>query len=461
MDTSKTDLKSEIREITIAKSGVHASLAGPKQLPIVRLDQEPDAAPYVKTTGGFRYAKWGRNNRYPQEVVDLNNQDTTSAACLAFKIKAHYGLGLQLYKKSFENGQEVKVPVSLSDYPEIEEFFWKSDMENYLQSIATDFEWWNWAVTELIPTGDGKKIYAINRIPVVNTRMGIIDPRGKINEVHVSPDFPFSGGEVVTTKPIKIFDRLGYYDPRNTSKRIEKSVYIHRQTSVDRTYYPLPAWHSNNKWLNTSLEISDWILSNLNNSINLKYHIEYPQEYFEMLCPADQYDTEAERLAAMKAEKDTLFKSIDEYLAGTQNVGKFIHTYTVRHQQDPTQELSFKIKVMENKTNHEAYLPAFDTSAAAIANAHNAPLDLVGLSLSKGMGAGSGSNIRESFNYYMQLHVVIPRQTTLEALNLVKKINRWPEDVHFGFRNIVFQSVNENKSGYAVENESNPTSANK
>jgi hypothetical protein len=77
------------------------------------------------------------------------------------------------------------------------------------------------------------------------------------------------------------------------------------------------------------------------------------------------------------------------------------------------------------------------------------------------MGAGSGSNIRESFNYYMQLHVVIPRQTTLEALNLVKKINGWPADVHFGFRNIVFQSVNENKSGYAVENESNPTSANK
>lgn len=461
MATGKTNLITELREVTIpARAGVYSADAGPKQLPIVRKDQEPDAQPFVRTTSGARYAKWGRNNRYPQEVVDLNNQDTTSSACLNFKIKAHFGLGIFPYKKEIQNGTEVKVPVNLSDYPEIEEFFWRSDIDNYLQSIATDFEWWNWAVTELIPTGDGKKIFMLNRIPVVNTRMGIIDEKGRINEVHVSADFPFSMGEIISTNRIPIFNRLGHFDPR-TSKRIEKSVYIHRQTSVDRTYYPLPAWHSNNKWLNTSLEISDWILSNLNNSINLKYHIEYPQEYFEMLCPSDAYDTEAERLAAIKAEKDTLFKSIDNYLAGTANVGKFIHTYTIRHQQDPTQELSFKIHVMENKTNHEAYLPAFDTSAAAIANAHNAPLDLVGLSLSKGMGAGSGSNIRESFNYYMQLHVVIPRQTTLEALNLVKKINGWPADIHFGYRNIVFQSVNENKSGYAVENEPNPTSANK
>jgi len=461
MATGKTDIVKEIREVTIpAKAGVYAS-AGPKQLPIVRKDQEPDAQPFVRTATGNRYAKWGRNNRYPQEVVDLNNQDTTSSACLAFKIKAHFGLGLMAYKKEMQNGTEVKVPVDLAAYPEIEEFLWRSDIDNYLQALATDFEWWNWGVTELIPTGDRKKVFMLNRIPVVNTRLGISDDRGRINEVHVSPDFPFSMGKIITTKALPIVNRLKHFDLRNQNPSIEQSVYIHRQTSVDRTYYPLPAWHSNNKWLNTSLEISDWILSNLNNSINLKYHIEYPQEYFEMLCPPDQYDTDAERLEAIKAEKDALFKSIDEYLAGTNNVGKFIHTFTVRHPQDPTQELAFKIHVMENKTNHEAYLPAFDTSAAAIANAHNAPLDLVGLSLSKGMGAGSGSNIRESFNYYMQLHVVIPRQTTLEALNLVKKINGWPADIHFGYRNIVFQSVNENKSGYAIENEPNPTSANK
>jgi hypothetical protein len=45
----------------------------------------------------------------------------------------------------------------------------------------------------------------------------------------------------------------------------------------------------------------------------------------------------------------------------------------------------------------------------------------------------------------------------LEWLYVAKKIQGWPEEVEFGYRNIVFQSVNENKSGYAVENEANPT----
>jgi hypothetical protein len=460
MATHQTNIITETRQVTLERAGVHASVAGPKQLPIIRKDQEPDAMPYVKTTGGGRYAKWGRNNRYPQEVVDLNNQDTTSSACLNFKIKAHFGKGIFAYRKEIVNGTENRIPVDLAQYPEIEDFFWRSDIDNYLQSLATDFEWWNFGITEFIPTGDGKKVFMLNPIKVINSRMGIIDDRGRINQIHVSPDFSFSGGEIVTTETVSLFNRLAFFDPRNNTSRLQKSAYIHRQNSVDRTYYPLPAWHSNNKWLNTSLEISDWILSNLNNSINLKYHIEYPQEYFEALCPASAYDSDSERITAMKAEKDRLFSEIDSYLAGTANVGKFIHTYTMRDPSDPSRELAFKIHVIENKTNHEAYLPAFDTSAAAIANAHNAPLDLVGINLSKGM-AGSGSNIRESFNFYMQLHTEVPRQTTLEAINLVKKINGWPADIHFGFKNIVFQSVNENKSGYAVEAEPNPTSANK
>jgi len=123
--------------------------------------------------------------------------------------------------------------------------------------------------------------------------------------------------------------------------------------------------------------------------------------------------------------------------------------------------LGFEIIPIKNETNHDAYLPAFDTSAAAIANAHNAPLPLVGISLSKGMGSGSGSDVREQFNFYMQMHVEIPRQTTLEWLYLIKKINKWPDEVQFGYRNIILQSMNENKSGYTVENESNPTSAKK
>ena len=93
MDTGKT-IK-EVREIN--RAGVQAS-AGPKKLDIDRKSQEPAVSAYNTVSSlGVSYAKWGRNNKYPQEVVDLNIQDTTSSACLNFKIKAHCGKGLYLY----------------------------------------------------------------------------------------------------------------------------------------------------------------------------------------------------------------------------------------------------------------------------------------------------------------------------------------------------------------------------
>ena len=459
MDKGKIKLTKEIREIT--KSGIYASVAGPRKLDIDKESQEGSAsAPNSTTT---TWVRWGKNDKYPQEVVNLNIQDTTSAACLNFKIKAHYGKGLFLFKKEVDSkGQEIKVPFDLSKNPEIEDFLFRSDIENYLQGLATDFEWWNWAVSEFIPTGDNKKVHALNRIPVINTRLGKHNNKGRIEKLFVSGDFGKATPPTLTDNDaIAVFDKIDFFNVKDKDKKLKKWAYIHKQPSVDRSYYPLPMWQSNNNFLNLSLEISDWILSNINNSINIKYHIEYPMEYFEALCPQSSYKDDNDWKSAIKREKELLFTQIDEYLSGTQNVGKFLHTYTMAHPLDANRELSFKINVVENKTNHEAYLPAFDTSAAAIANAHNAPLQLVGLSLSKGMGAGSGSDIRESFNFYMQLHTEVPRQTTLEALYLVKKINNWPKDLEFGYRNIVFDSINNNKSGYAIEAEGNQTTTTK
>lgn len=442
------------------------SLAGPKNFALDRKSQEPDSTAYNSTNVSiYPYAKWGKNNKYPQEIVDANVQDTTSAACLNFKIKAHYGKGMYCYTLSVdENGKEVKTPVNLEDpkYHEVRDFLYLSDIENLLQGIIADFEWWNWNVVELIPNsekGANRKILYASRIPVINTRLELQDAEsGKIKHVYVSGEF---GGINAPTDPqkIEIIDRRRVLLGKH--KITGKSVHVAKQSSVDRQYYPLPMWHSCNKPLNLSLQIFDWILSNINNSANIKYHIQYPNTYFKNLVPRAQYDDDAAWIEDMKKEKELLWKTFDEVLTGTSSAGKYVHTGYDVDPMNGGKQVGFEIKPLENKTNHEAYLPAFDTSAAAIANAHNAPLQLVGLSLSKGFGGGSASDIREAFNFYMQMHTEVPRQTTLEFLYLVKKINGWPEDLHFGYRNIVFQSMNENKSGYSVENEPDPTSANK
>lgn len=462
MDTNSPDITTHIStEITRAGAG---PVAGPRQLDISRRGQEPDAAPY-KNAGvrSSKYAVWGTNNKYPHELVDLNMSDTTSSACLNFKIRAHYGKGLYLYKNEVNaQGQETKTPLSLSEYPEIKEFFLINDIENIQQSLITDYEWWWWYLLEFIPGSNDqgkRKIVRVNRIPVVNTRLGLQDKdTGKIGKVFISGEF---GGAKSPSNPtpLDIKDKRDIYDEKFNPA--SKFGVVCRQISVDRQYYPLPSWHSINKYLNLSLSIADWISSNLENAINVKYHIEYPQTYFENLHPVSLYNDETKRMDAIKSEKSDLFGGLDNVLAGPAGASKYFHSAFQSHPAKPELAIGWKITPIKNETNHEAFLPAGNSAATAIANGHNAPLDLVGINLPGGLGAGSGSNIRESFNFYMQMHTEVPRQTTLEWLYLIKKINGWPEEVEFGYRNIVFQSVNENKSGYAVENEANPTSANK
>ena len=75
-----------------------------------------------------------------------------------------------------------------------------------------------------------------------------------------------------------------------------------------------------------------------------------------------------------------------------------------------------------------------------------------------GLGSGSGSDLREQFNFSNQVLFGIGRQTTLEPFNVVKRRHNWPKDLHLGYKEVVLQSLDQNKSGFAVQNEEAPTS---
>ena len=50
-----------------------------------------------------------------------------------------------------------------------------------------------------------------------------------------------------------------------------------------------------------------------------------------------------------------------------------------------------------------------------------------------------------------------PREKTLEPWYICKKRNKWPEWLHLGYRDVVLQSVDQNKSGFTQQNEQAPT----
>jgi hypothetical protein len=117
----------------------------------------------------------------------------------------------------------------------------------------------------------------------------------------------------------------------------------------------------------------------------------------------------------------------------------------------------WELIVLDNKIQDEAWLRAYGTAAMAMISGIGLSPSIAGSILPNGLGSGSGSDLREQFNFYIQVMTTMPREVTLEPWEIIKFRNKWPEEIHLGFRDIVFQSLDQNKSGFAVQKEQSPT----
>jgi len=443
------DINQQIKEI---KAGISWGAKSGSIIEITKADIEPDAVSNVSNYKSKPWAYWGAENDRPQKIVDENMQDGTSAGAIRFKILAHYGAGPYFYRRRVENDREIITPVAMEDLDqEIQNFWFENDIQNFIQAIITDFEWWNMYHVQYIPNEPRNKIIRVKHQRTIDLRAEIRDQKdGEIKYYFLSRYWPDPKSGQFTRIPA--FNKMDPFGQPN-------AIYQHRLISVDKDYYITPQWQSNLKWLAVAKKIPEWINSNIDNSLNIKYHIEIPESYFMNLYPREHYESDEAWKKAVKEAEENLKKQIDDFLAGSKNVGK---TFYTKFALDETGNIlpGWKITPITNDLKDEAWLNAYGTGAAAIATAHGVPPSLQGLILSNGLGTGSASDVREQFNYYLQLNTVIPRQTSLEWWEFIKRFNKWDPRLHLGYKNIVLQSIDQSKKGYQTQSEQNPTSNN-
>jgi len=433
------------------RAGLYHS--GEAIIKVQRKNTEPNATG-VETIG-TPYALWGENNDYPSKICDIVDEESNTSAALNFKIKAHYGKGLFAFKKPIINGKEHIEPVDLTlpQYAEIYDFFEASDIENYLEGVITDFEYFINCFTSLIRSKSQKKIARLQRSMAIETRAqkrkksGL--QRGQVLNYYLHEEWKRN----IREKDITKIPAFNADDPLANPI----SILQHHQPSANRIYYSKAAWHSGYRWIDLAIEISTWILSNIKNSVNIKFMVVIVEEYFELVCPRHLYETDEEWYAACDSEEKRILDEIDTFMKGSKNAGKLFSQRGKLGEKGA--EKYILVEEFKTGTNHEAYLPAYDTVTAAISTSQNVPPSISGIIMSSKMG--SGSDVREQFNHYLQLHTVIPRQTSLEAIYKVKRINQWPRDVFYGYKDVILQTLDKSKTGSETQSEANSTSENK
>jgi hypothetical protein len=426
---------------------------------ITKLQSEPDSV-QINQASEIPWALWGKDNNFPQRLIDNNRQEVASIGALGFKVRAHYGKGPYLYRRSIVDNKVVETPVLLETLsPEIQDFWFRNDIENFCQAIIKDFEWFNHYYVQYV-LSKADKIYTIKRQRNRDVRSGKRDKQsGIISKYYLSPYFGVNDGLIINRNKIGIpaFDK---FNPT----LYPSAIYQHHVPSVDRDYYPEADWHSNIAWLKVAIKIPQWIIANIDNSVNIKYHVEIPEKYFLDLFPLRDFPEEKggdkARYDAMKKHEEDLKVKIDECLTGADNAQKIFYTKFAVDSEGNILP-GWKINPITNDLKDGAWLNAYSTAAVASLTAHGVSATTTNLSLPSALNVGSGSDMREKFNFHMQLNTVIPRQTTTEWWEIVKRVNGWDPTLKLGYENVILDTLDNNKAGFEQQNEPTPTTVNK
>jgi len=436
------------RVVEIEK-GYSFGMASGTIIEITKKEIEPDAMPRAKSAV-LDYAIWGKNNNKPQEIIDTTKQETTSLGALRFKILAHFGKGLYFYRESIQGDKEIKTPMMIKELPvEMQEFYYTNDLNTFQFMNVMNYEWFEFFPVQYICNASYNKIKWVRAHRTKDLRIGKRDKlRGEVPNFFLSALWP---------KPIQSeYATVPAFD-RNYPFEVANGIYKHETADISNDYYPTASWLSALRWMEVAMKIPRWINANIDNSINIKYHVEIPEQYFIDLYPEKNYASKDLCLAARKAAEAELKSEIDKCLAGADNAQKIFYTKFAVDPMTNQVRPGWKINVLPNDMKDGAWLNADATAAARISSAHNVDASLTALVTGSNLNVGSGSDSREKFNIHMQMKTVLPRQKTLEWYDIVQRANRWPEDIKLGYRDITLETLNTAKQGYQVAHEPSPT----
>jgi hypothetical protein len=232
----------------------------------------------------------------------------------------------------------------------------------------------------------------------------------------------------------------------NTNGKIDKAkekrwIYPIHFSSPARKYYPSPAWHSIIKsgWLDFANDIPIFKKTLMTNNINVKYHIEISNEYFPRIF-GEEGITDKE---AMETRIKKEYEDLQEFLTGSENTGKPIISY-YRITPDGKEMISdIKIHVIDNKVGGE-YNEDSQEASAMTYTAFRVHPNVISVIPSKTNSNLSGSDKRELLRI-QQTFTRRVRNEWYSLLNLIKTINKWPDNLVFSISDIILTTLDQGK----------------
>lgn len=424
-------------------------------LPEARITTDPQKkdvsqAPYdTQETSGYKWAPWGRNDRLPTEIRQ-KIEKVPMAGVAVYKLTAMmYGNGLAYFKNSdLLNGN---TDVKRAYIPEIETWLKQNMLKTkWFIPQLVDYRYNMNTFSEMILN---RKMDFITGLYHHTSEFCRLDVQNEstldINNLNYSPKF--GAFNVPGEADIKRIPLFRWYDEARFLEKLRSynfAWHSHLRTP-GTTYYARPFWiglFQKNGWIDASISVPKIVNAMMSNQIRLKYQILIPESYFQIRHQDWDSYTDAER----NAKIDTLINYINDNLGSTDNAYASISTI---FKTDPiTGNALGKVEIVsiDDHVKEGSWVPSANAADAQIVQGLGLHPSQVGLAPEGGkMGAGSGSDQRESFNTGISLNT-IDQEIVLEPLNYVAQFNSrvnpsW--DVTFFVDHTSHTTTNKQESG--------------
>ncbi|GAB3803455.1 hypothetical protein GCM10028819_33410 [Spirosoma humi] len=367
---------------------------------------------------------WGKNNLLPNEMIDLYRSNGDVMNLVQTRADFLFGDGVGWFKHSLDGKDLVMTPY-------IDDKIKRFDELNDLQELA------NGQMTYLVESGnafvnhsreDGNLIVSLRDSLTVRAALAT---QGYVDTWLLAPDWSHVKKAVAVPAWTE-----------KTKMAPETIVQLKRQ-QTGQSYYGFPIWWAAAEWIRLANRVPTFH----NNGLDTEYNVSKICRVAENFIDKFGGDTDDSKDAFRKK----FYGQVDELLFGTEGKRKVIFDECAVGI-DGKMQPYIEFETVESKLTGKEYTELYQMAVTAFANASGILSGLAGVSDGKMLG-GSGSELRVSAEYQQFYRTPRERQVVGSYWNrTIKRELGLPDDVFFGFKNILLETLDKEKSGSSKKN---------
>lgn len=408
--------------------------------------RQPDPQEEVFNKFTFKdveYACWGSNNRYPEDALDIIGKTGVLSTGLNYKCRCCYGQGVLPVSLAGldEKNRERYEPVN---NPEVLNFLRGYSFRNYHVQAFRDLIKLGNCFPVFVFSADGSRIIRTQTINARHCRLSI-DKTKLILFGEFDRRFPDETAQVIDILDendpflhLQILKEQGRLNGRAVAFPRIRNYY------TNNDYYGLPDWDTAWKsgWIEVAHKIPTFLKKAYANAMNLMWHIQIPDTYWEKKFPHENFESTADREKAINDYLD----AFEEQLTSEENPAKTLTTGFSLNESGKAEE-KWVIERLENDIKVEERLSTSAAANSEILFSLMVNPSVLGAGMPGGPyagNAGSGSDIREGLLVSLILNY-IEKQQVLDPIELMMEYNGI-HNVELVYRNIILTTLDTGKS---------------